>query len=552
MITASNAFFIPLDASAQQEPVNPVEIQAEKHDTSAPLRELALQAASLPQPIPADQEPVEIPMFSLAPQTVESAAPVPDALRQALVPSAPIFAETANFEGVNNRNGVLPPDTVGDIGPNHYVQMVNLSFAVWDRNENLLLGPLNNNTLWSGFGGVCETTNRGDPVVNYDHLADRWVMSQFAFTISSSGPYYECVAVSATPDPTGAWHRYAFLISSTKLNDYPKIGVWPDGYYLSFNQFLNGSSWSGQGVAVLERSQMLDGNAADMVYFDLFSQDSTLNSLLPADLEGSYPIANIPNPYVGLDKNTLFATTNKLEIWKFHVDWATPANSTFTFDRTIDTAAFDSSLCGGSRTCIPQPSNPPPSMPSVGVDPISDRLMYRAAFRNFGSYQAMVLNHTVDVGTNHAGIRWYELRDSGSGWSIYQQGTFAPDSDHRWMGSIAMNRYGDIALGYSVSSTTTYPSIRITGRLAGDPLGQITFAEHEVITGSGYQTHSSSRWGDYSAMVVDPTDRCTFWYTQEFYATIGSAPWKTQISAVQLRSCEVQPRLYFPILFRTD
>jgi hypothetical protein len=176
--------------------------------------------------------------------------------------------------------------------------------------------------------------------------------------------------------------------------------------------------------------------------------------------------------------------------------------------------------------------------------------MYRAAFRNFGSYQAMVLNHTVDVGTNHAGIRWYELRDSGSGWGIYQQGTYAPDSNHRWMGSIAMNKFGDIALGYSVSSTSVYPSIRITGRLAGDPLGQMTFSEHEVVTGSGYQTNSSSRWGDYSAMVVDPTDRCTFWYTQEYYAAIGSAPWQTRIGAVQLRSCESDTKVYFPILFR--
>jgi len=440
----------------------------------------------------------------------------------------------ASFEGVNNVDGVLPPDTNGDVGPNHYVQIVNLSFAVWGKSGNLLYGPVANNTLWQGFGGPCQTTNDGDPVVLYDHLADRWMISQFALPSFPRGPFYQCIAISQTGDPLGAWHRYEFTISGTKLNDYGKFGVWPDGYYFATNQFkcsVLRCTWAGQGVVAFERDEMLNGQPARMIYFDLYNVNSNLSGMLPADLDGPSPSAGAPNPFCEIDDDAWLYSPDQIQCWNFHADWANPTSSTFTFSDAIATAAFDSNLCGYSRNCIPQPGG-------TKVDALSDRLMYRLQYRNSGAYQSLVVNHTVDVnGSDRAGIRWYELRNSGGGWSIFQQGTFSPDADNRWMGSIAMNGRGEMALGYSVSSGSVYPSVRVTGRLPSDPLGTLPQGEATIVGGSGYQQHASGRWGDYSTMSVDPTDDCTFWYTQEYYAVVGSAPWQTRIGSFTLAGC---------------
>jgi len=413
---------------------------------------------------------------------------------------------------------------------------VNLSFAVYSRSGALLYGPAATNTLWQGFGGPCETTNDGDPIVLYDHLADRWILTQFALPNFPSGPFYECIAVSQTGNPLGAYHRYQFLISNTKLDDYPKFGVWPDGYYMSVNQFTCNvlfCNWAGQGVVAFDRAQMLAGQPAQMVYFDLFGVDPNLGGMLPADLDGTTPPpAGTPNPFCQIDDNAWGYSPDQIQCWRFHADWANPAASTFTFDTALTTAAFDSNLCGYSRNCITQRDT------TVRVDAISDRLMYRLQYRNFGTHQTLVTNHTVDAnGADRAGVRWYELRNGGGGWSIFQQGTYAPDTLHRWMGSIAMNGLGDVGLGYSVSSGTVFPSIRTTGRLAGDPPGLMTQGELSIVAGTGHQTHSSGRWGDYSQMSVDPVDDCTFWYTQEYYAVKGSAPWRTRIGSFKLRDC---------------
>jgi hypothetical protein len=442
-----------------------------------------------------------------------------------------------SFDGVNNRNGVLPPDPSGAIGPNHYVQMVNLSFAIYNRSGALLYGPADNRTLWTGFGGPCSTRNDGDPVVLYDELADRWMMSQFALPNYPSGPFYQCIAVSQTPDPTGSWYRYEFTISQSKLNDYPKFGVWPDGYYMSVNQFkcnFVSCSWGGEGVVAFERSKMLLGQAARMVMFDLQSLDPNLGGMLPSDLDGSaLPPANAPNIFAQMDDDAWGYSPDQLQLWQFHLDWTTPSSSTFTPVVALATASFNSDMCGYSRNCIAQPGG-------TKIDALSDRLMYRLQYRNFGTHQSLVTNHTVDVnGSDRAGIRWYELRNSGSGWNIFQQGTYtsSQDSHHRWVGSIAMNGIGDIALGYSITSTTLNPSVRVAGRLDGDAAGFMTQPEVTVVSGGGYQTHSSGRWGDYSQMTVDPVDDCTFWYTQEYYSATGSATWRTRIGSVKLRDC---------------
>jgi len=459
---------------------------------------------------------------------------------------------SANFDGVNNINGVLPPDTEGDIGydPNtgkkYYIQWVNLSFQIWDVTNPAapvsVYGPAAGNTLFSALGNNsdCASHNDGDPIVLFDHLANRWLLSQFAVN-PPDGPYYQCIAISASSDPLGAWYLYDFQTSATKMNDYPKFGVWPDGYYLSVNQF-DSSGWAGAGVAAFQRTAMLAGAPAQMQYFDVGAVTLNYGGMLPSDLDGPPPAAGTPNYFMEWDDSTwLGDPQDTLRIWEFHVDWSNPANTTFGTNANhdpnlmISTANVDPDMCSFNRNCIPQPGT------TSKLDAISDRLMYRLQYRNFGTYATLVTNHTVDVGSDHAGIHWFELRDTGSGFAIYQEGVYAPDSDHRWMGSIAMDNSGDIALGYSVSSTSTYPSVRYAGRLSSDPLNSLPQAEATLIAGGGSQTHTASRWGDYSMMGLDPTDGCTFWYTQEYYATTSSAGWKTRIGSFQFPSCTSAP-----------
>lgn len=452
----------------------------------------------------------------------------PDPVLQVYMGMNAAAAPIQNWEGIANINGVLPPDTDGDVGPNHYVQMVNLSFAVFNKSGTLLYGPVDNSTLWAGFTGPWTGTNDGDPIVLYDQAADRWLFSQFALPNYPNGPFYELIAISTTGDPLGSYYRYAFAF--TDMCDYPKFGIWPDAYYMSINNFKTGTLTSnGVGAAAFERDVMLSGGAARMVYFQL-SPTADPWSFLPSDWDGTNtPPAGAPNYFIYAADDYYWGGSDRLEIYEFHVDWVNTSNSTFIGPTALNTAPFDMYLCGATRDrCITQPGT------SVMLEAIPDRLMFRLQYRNFGSYQAMVTNHTVDAdGSGKAGIRWYELRNTGSGWSIYQQGTYSPDSDHRWMGSIAMDGQGNIGLGYSVSSSSTYPSIRYTGRYAGDPLGQMTFSEENIITGSGSQTHSEARWGDYSMMSIDPSNDRTFWYTQEYIQTTGSAPWRTRIASFE-------------------
>jgi len=464
-------------------------------------------------------------------------------------------APVANFEGVNNVSGVLPPDTQGDVGNDpatgkkYYVQWVNLAFQIWDVTAPAapvsLYGPAAGNTLWAGTGTICDSNNDGDPITQFDHLANRWMMSQFALGFPNN--FHQCIAVSATADPTGAWYLYDFQTSTTKMNDYPHFGVWSDGYYMTVNQF-NGVTfaWAGAGVAVFERSQMLAGLPARMIYIDTGTVTLDYGGMLPSDLDGPAPAVGTPNYFMEWDDSTwLGDPADTLRIWEFKTNWAVPANTTFGLNASYDpnllitTANVDPNFCGGSSKCIPQPGT------SVKLDAIADRLMYRLQYRDFGSYQTLVSNHTVDAdGADKAGIHWFELRNTGAGFAMNQQGVYAGDvvnTDNRWMGSVAMDASGDIALGYSVSSGTTYPSIRYTGRLSADPLGTLPQGETTLIAGSGSQTHFAARWGDYSMMAVDDADGCTFWYTQEYIQTTGSALWQTRIGSFKFPSCTTAP-----------
>ncbi len=408
-----------------------------------------------------------------------------------------------SFEGMRLSSGGSgwPPDPIGDVGPNHYVQMVNTSFAIFDKNGNKLSGPTDINQLWQGQGNACERCNSGDPVVLYDPLAGRWLLSQFAVCET---PYHECIAISQTADPTGAYHLYAFEINDY-FPDYPKFGVWPDAYYMSANE-------SDVGAYAFDREKMLQGQPATYQKFQ-----KTGNFMLPSDLDGATPPpSGAPNYFYTMK------TGNVLEIWEFHVDFATPANSTFTLAQTLTTSPFNYGVCGFSWDCIPQKGT------SQKLDVISEWPMWRLQYRNFGTHQTLIGNFTVDVAdfSNHAGIRWFELRKTGGSWSIHQEGTHAPDAHHRWMGSIAMDGNGNIALGYSVSSGTLYPSIRYAIRFPSDAAGTLQ-SEATLTAGTASQTNTN-RWGDYSSMNVDPSDDATFWYTNE-YLTNSAEGWRTRI-----------------------
>jgi hypothetical protein len=436
-----------------------------------------------------------------------------------------------------------PPDTEGDVGLNHYFQWDNTGFKIFDKAGNLLYGPANGNSLFTGMtgpgGAECAGTDSGDPIVLYDSMADRWLASQFTTAPgAAAGPTYECIAISKTGDPTGPYWRYAFQASPTaspsRFEDYPHFGVWPDAYYMTTNEFdatTNGIDLVGAGNFAFERAKMIAGDqTAKMVYFHL---DPPYSGLLPSDLDGAtLPPVGSPNYFVQVDDDFGNPPADQLSIFKFHVDWTTVLSSTFTGPVTTPVAPFDSDFCDADReACIPQPGT------TQKLEVISDRLMYRLAYRNFNDHESLVVNHTVDAdGTGHAGVRWYELRSPGTSPTVYQQGTFAPDASDRWMGSAAMDKDGDIALGYSVSNATdVFPSIRYTGRLAGDPLNQMSLGEGTLYPGYGSQT-ANARWGDYSMLGIDPSDDCSFWYTQEYYGTTGQY-WSTRIGKFRFASC---------------
>ncbi len=485
-----------------------------------------------------------------------------------------------NFEGIDvgeSSSDMIfvgaPPDTNGDVGPDHYVQTVNTVFAIWDKTGNRLVDPTPLDELWlsAANGGEfnCTTQSRGDPVVQYDPLADRWLISQFNFPVADpvlgavvTGPFDECVAISTSADPTGDYYLYDFRYSLTMFNDYPHFGVWPDGYYMSVNQFdtSNGEAFTSAGACAFEREKMIAGDSgARQVCFDESAFDPkdadgnyVYGGQLPTDLDGTGVGADFQSPPPAGEPNTFFqfrdsttAGADQLLAFQFHVDWSAPENSTFGNGRpggdgqpiTIPVADFDSLLCNGGesssdRDCLPQKDS------ESGLDAISDRLMYRASYRNFGDHESVVLNHTVAVGDadKHAGIRWYEIRDPSGSPIVHQQSTYAPDDESRWMGSIAMDQTGAVALGYALTSSDRNPAIAYTARRADDALNQMTLGEAILYQGAGAQDDTGNRWGDYSSMSVAP-DGCTFWYTQEYYPSTDTFNWNTRIGAFALPTC---------------
>jgi len=440
-----------------------------------------------------------------------------DAALQAAAPTALNVILGFNFDGVPGLQ-YSTSDVNGSVGATQYVQYTNWRFSIYNKTTGAkVLGPTSESTLWTSLGGPCATSNDGDIIVLYDKAAQRWIFTHHA--LATGGPFYQCFAVSKTSDATGAYYLYQYNLTNN-FPDYPKLGVWSDGYYMSTN-LENPTTFAfvATQVCAFNRAQMLVGAAAQEVCF----QTSQFQSLLPADIDGATaPPSGSPELYLNLK-------TTGLNLFKVKVNWTNLALSTFTGPTAINVAAF-SEACGGLQ-CIPQLDT------SQVLDSLADRLMYRLSYRNFsGNHESLMVTHAVKAG-NSTGMRWYEIRSPRGTPVVYQQGTYAPDGKYRWMGSIAMDKVGDMALGYSVSSATQHPGIAFTGRLPTDTLGTME-SEISVITGGGSEQAPNYRWGDYTSMSIDPVDDCTFWYTNQYYKADSLENWSTRVVSFKFPSCK--------------
>ncbi|MEO8952658.1 MAG: choice-of-anchor J domain-containing protein [Chthoniobacterales bacterium] len=448
-------------------------------------------------------------------------------------PNIPLPIRT--FDGVGYPGvgcNCAPPDTNGAVGATQYVQIVNEGYQVFDKaTGSSVLGPNSISSVWSGFGGVCQTGGSGDPVMLYDHLANRWLISQFA---GSGGAITdECIAISTSSDATGSYYRYGFHLG-TNFFDYPHLGVWPDAYYMSMNVFnAAGTAYLGPQAFAFDRAKMLSGQPATFVS-PVGPLGGTVDPFLPADLDGAtLPPAGAPETYVGFPGQSSNANYTT---YHFHADFATPSNSTFITFANPPAAGY-TALCPTTRACVPQKGVTSGNY----LDGIGDRLMFRVAYRNFGDHESVVGNFSVSSG-GVAAARWFELRNVTSGpVTVYQQSTYQPDTTWRWMGSVAMDGQGNLALGFSASSSSVNPQLRYAGRLATDPLNTLGQGEAHLYDGTGSQSGSGNRWGDYSSLSVDPVDDATFWYTNEYYTSTSSYNWRTRIGSFKLATGSPTP-----------
>ena len=478
-----------------------------------------------------------------APDDVLPGAPASDPVVQQAGGAVATATSGTNWQGLDHTNwgAGWPPDPNGDVGPNNYVQTVNSSIGIWDKSGNRLAATTFDGLFAQAATGTpCDNSNQGDPVALYDPFGDRWIITDFAWSSFSTGPFYQCMAVSKTGDPVnGGWYFYAWQTASgATLPDYPKLGVWPDGIYMSANDFASSGSQSYQNAQVwaFDRAAMEAGdpNAKGIS----FSVPRTVGgvsvfSLLPSNARAvtGAPPAGAPNYFASI------YGSYAIRVWKFHVDWSTPSNSTFTGPTNVGIATFN---VGPGDV---------PEKDGNNLDTLSYRLMMQNQYTNIGGRESLWLTHTVGNGgtPNTAQVRWYELPVTGGAISsVRQQSTWAPDASNRFMPSLAVDKKGDMAIGYSVSDSSMYPALRYSGRLAGDALNQLTQGESTLVQGLGYQCctfsdgSTNTRWGDYSAMSIDP-DGCTFWYTGEYYdahpTTKADDDWLTRIGSFTLPGC---------------
>jgi hypothetical protein len=453
----------------------------------------------------------------------------------------PMFSATVgtSFDSIVAA-GSAPPDTTMAVGPNHIIVWVNSRYAIYNKSGTLLLGPVNGNTLFAGVGGVCETTNRGDPILQYDRLADRWILSQFAFNVTGpnpSQPYLQCFAISTSNDPTGTYFRYTVTFSPTSpsgFNDYGKLGVWPDAYYTSYNMFGGSPAGgnTGAGLCASDRTKMLAGDATATTLCAPIAFYAGGAAFLPADLDGTTLPTDVTQGGMFIRQSTAPA----LRILKLKPNFvAGTVTLTDGFGGAagsfinIPLPATNRACNGSGGTCVAQPGT------TNTLDTLGDRLMYRAAYRNRGLTDSLVVNQSVDpdgAGARSSAVRWYEIRSPLSATpTLFQNSTFDQGgTGDRWMGSIAMNQDGDMMMGYSIvnSATGLKPSIALTGRRLSDTVNTMQ-TESIVFTGTGSQTGGLTRWGDYTTIQVDPSDDQGFCFIGQYLLADGSFNWRTRV-----------------------
>jgi hypothetical protein len=507
-------YLVP-SALAQAQENSGIQVGPSYHnDVSPPLRDMS----SWPAQAKGEREVTENPKLPVHP------VDKPDSIVQKeALPSLPnIPAPILNFEGISCPGCGGRPNTNGEVGATQYVQVVTGMYEVFDKSTGTsILGPNTINSLFSGFAGDCQSGS-GNPIVLYDQLAGRWIITQLA----GAPPTDACIAISTTSDATGSYNRYVFHLSNNFF-DTIKLSVWPDGYYMSVNVFNSGgTTFLGPQPFAFDRAKMLAGMPATYVTLGIIGGPNE-NFFLPADFDGSIlPPSGAPNSFVE------FPGTGVYKIWHFHADFTTPTNSTFTLFASPPAAAF-TLLCPGISNCVPQLGS------AFGLEGIGDRLMFRLAYRNFGTpsvpNESIVGNYSVASG-GVAGVRWFELKNPTAGpVTVAQESTYQPDTTWRWLGSAAMDHTGDFAIGFSTSDAASYPQIRYAGRLATDPPNTLAQGEAHLFDGTG--SANSTFWGAYSDLTVDPVDDCTFWYTNEYYVTPNSSNWHTRIGNFKFAEC---------------
>jgi len=440
-----------------------------------------------------------------------------------------------------------PPDTNAAVGDTEVVEWVNVSYAIFSKTTGTLLaGPVEGNTLWSSLGGICASQNDGDIIAQWDRTAHRWLLAQNTFVT----PYTACIAVSQTNDALGAYYLYSFSLGSG-FPDYPKYGIWPTGYFETVNNFgPGGEEFVGAEVCAYNSAKLLVGdNTAEQICFQLTDNDY---SVLPGDLDSTVaPPANQDEFFIG--SYDVDPDNDHLYLYSMHPVYSNPSQSTFVGSGLADpiTVPTYTPFCDNNPirgACIPEPGG-------SGVASLGDRVMYRFAYWDDGPLanvpptpplpapaQHWYVNHVVTASGGQAGVRWYEFTapirtTTISGLTLFQSGTFAPDSNYRWMGSLTRDKMDDVALGYSLGSSTVYPSVAFTGRTIHDPLGQME-SEQVIVNGAGSQSDTDNRWGDYSSMAIDAADGCTFWYAQEYYLVSATFDWSTQVASLKFSNCQ--------------
>src|SRR6476660_2792260 len=501
--------------------------------------------------------------FPLAGGQIQQSQFTQQLIERVLTPIPNMPAPILTFAGMNSTQsgcGCLPPDSDGDVGPNHYINSVNSSIKIFDKSGNALNGT--NGTTYNSFfsalgsGNPCGNNNNdGDGVVFYDHMADRWVVSDFAFPAFPGTSFWQCIGVSKTSDPVaGGWWLYAIQVDPANpsyLGDYPKFGLWPDAYYLSMNEFSNNTTFNGVRVYALDRNSMVNGGSAHAIGFSILPANlGNQYSLVPASFRtGNPPPANQPEWFMDVNSSSVAGTVETLVfVRRFHVDFATPANSTFGVGAThspdgiITVNGFKDAFNATTGNLCPNGT----INTAQRLDTLGDKIMYPLVYQNRGGTESIYADQTILLATDNTltgptAVRWYQFNMTGNtipatpaqqqDWNNGADGLF------RWMPSINVDRQGNVAIGYSTSSTTLNPEIRYAGRLAGDPPNNMAQGEATLITSAGHQTSTSGRWGDYSTMFVDPTDSCTFWHVNEYYTATSSAGWATRIGSFKFPSC---------------